>query len=95
MTATVLISMAAKSKSAKYYASHPEARKKKAAYDTKYGSSESRKKYRRDLARERRKRGIMGKGGKDVSHKKGGGYTLEAPSKNRARNGAGGKSTKK
>lgn len=27
--------MAAKSASAKYYASHPEARKKKAAYDTK------------------------------------------------------------
>ena len=87
--------MAAKSKSAKYYASHPEARKKKAAYDTKYGSSESRKKYRRDLARERRKRGIMGKGGGDLSHTKSGKLVREAPSKNRARNGANGKSTKK
>ena len=29
---------------------------------------------------------VAGKGGKDVSHKRGGGYTLESPSKNRARN---------
>ena len=35
-----------------------------------------------------------GKGGKDVSHVKGGGTKLESPSKNRARQGANGKSTK-
>jgi hypothetical protein len=29
----------------------------------------------------------MGKGGPDVSHKKGGGFALESASKNRARNG--------
>ena len=34
----------------------------------------------------------MGEGGKDVSHVKGGGFKLESPSKNRARNGQDGKS---
>ena len=84
----------AKSKSARYYASNPKARAKKKAYDTKYHSTEERKKYRRELARKRRAKKIMGKGGKDVSHTKSGGYKLESPSKNRARNGANGKSTK-
>jgi len=31
----------------------------------------------------------MGKGGKDVSHAAGGGFKLEDPKKNRARNGHG------
>lgn len=87
--------MAGKSKSAKYYRDNPEARKKKAKYDTKYHSTPERKKYRAKLAADRRKRGVMGKGGKDVSHKKGGGTTMESRSKNRARNGAGGKAKKK
>ena len=87
--------MAAKSKSARYYASNPEARKKKKAYDTKYHSTSKRRKYRSDLAKARRKRGIMGKGGGDLSHTKSGRLVRESASKNRARNGAGGKSTKK
>ena len=87
--------MAGKYKSAKYYRDNPEARKKKAKYDTKYHSTPERKKYRAKLAADRRKRGVMGKGGKDVSHKKGGGTTMESRSKNRARNGAGGKAKKK
>jgi hypothetical protein len=86
--------MAAKSRTANFYASNPEARKKKQAYDVARNKSEKSKKYRRELSRERRARGIMGKGGPDVSHVKGGGYKLEAPSKNRARQGANGKSTK-
>ena len=73
-------------RTAAYYRKNPKARAKKKAYDTKYHSTSKRKKYRADLQRERRKRGIAGKGGKAVSHKKGGGYTLERPSKNRARN---------
>jgi hypothetical protein len=77
----------AKSRTAKYYASNPEARKKKAAYDKKYHSTPKRRKYRAELVQERRDRGIYGKGGKDVSHTKGGCTTLESPSKNRARNG--------
>lgn len=87
--------MAANSRSAKYYKSNPEARAKKKKYDTAYHSTEERKRYRRELSRKRRKLGIMGKGGKDVSHKKGGGTTLESPSKNRARNGHGNKSKRK
>lgn len=82
--------MAAKKRStADFYASHPEAYKKKMAYDKKYNAKPEKKKYRADLARERRARGIMGKGGSDVSHTQDGGFKLESPSKNRARNGHG------
>lgn len=87
--------MAAKSRTAKFYANNPEARAKKYAYDKKRNSSAKSKKYRAELARERRKRGMMGKGGADLSHTKDGKLVKEAPSKNRARNGANGKSTKK
>jgi len=82
-------------KSADYYKKNPEARKKKQEYSKKYNAQPAQKKYRAELAKERRKRGIMGKGGSDVSHTKGGGTTLESPRKNRARQGANGKSTKK
>ena len=84
-----------KSKSAKYYANNPEARKKKAAYDTKYHGTPARKKYRAGLAQKNRDQGNKVGDGKDVSHKKGGGTTSEARSKNRARQGAGGKAKKK
>jgi hypothetical protein len=88
--------MAAKSKSAKYYASNPKARAKKKSYDTSYGKTTKRKKYRAALNKENHERGTYGNGdGKDVSHKKNGRTTLEKASKNRARNGANGKSTKK
>jgi hypothetical protein len=87
--------VAARSKSAKYYASNPKARAKKKRYDVKYNSTPERKKYRRDLSRARRKRGIMGKGGGDLSHTKKGTLVREAVSKNRGRNGHNGKSTKK
>lgn len=78
-----------KRSSADYYASHPEAYKKKLAYDKKRNAKPDRKNYRAELARERRARGIMGKGGPDVSHVQGGGFKLENPKTNRARNGAG------
>ncbi len=82
--------MAAKKRStADFYAKKPEAYKKKMAYDKKYNARPDKKKYRAELARERRARGIMGKGGSDVSHTQGGGFKLEHPSKNRARNGHG------
>ena len=85
-----------KSKSAKYYAANPKARAKKASYDTKYHGTAERKKYRSDLNKKNRKAGTYGNGdGKDVSHKKGGGTTSESRSKNRARQGAGGKAKKK
>jgi len=87
--------MTAKSKSAKYYASNPKARAKKKRYDTAYHSTPSRRKYRSELGKARRKRGIYGKGGGDLSHTKSGSLVRESPSKNRARQGANGRSTKK
>ena len=65
--------MAAKKRStADFYKSNQEAYKKKLEYDKKRNAKPSRKKYRAELAKERRARGIMGKGGPDVSHAKGG-----------------------
>lgn len=73
-----------KSRSARYYntgstvkgKSNPKgakaARAKKAATDKKINARPEQKAKRRELARERRKRGIMGKGGKDLSHTKNG-----------------------
>lgn len=72
-----------KSKSAQYYAKNPKARKKKNAYNKQYHSSPSRKKYRRELAKARRDRGIMGKGGGDLHHTKGGKLVRRSVSKNR------------
>jgi hypothetical protein len=83
------------SKSSIYYKKNPKARAKKNAYQKKVNKTEASRKYRAELNAERRRLGIYGKGGKDVSHKKDGSMTLENRSRNRARNGANGKSTKK
>jgi hypothetical protein len=82
-------------KSARYYRDNPEARAKKNAYQRKRNKSEENREYRSELNAERRRRGIYGKGGPDVSHTKSGRLTTESPKKNRARNGANGRSTKK
>ena len=82
-------------RSAKYYRSNPEARKKKNAAQRKRNKSAKNRQYRADLNRERRKRGVYGKGGKDMSHTKSGRIVAESPKKNRARQGSNGKSTKK
>jgi hypothetical protein len=87
--------MAEKSKSAKYYAANPEAAKKKAAYQRKLNKRPSVKKASEERWSERRKRGIAGKGGKDLSHTRDGRMVLESPKKNRARNGEGGRPKKK
>lgn len=73
-------------RSAKYYRENADARKKKAAYDTKYQSDPAEKKAKRERAKFRRDKGVMGKGGKDASHTKSGRMVLENASKNRARN---------
>jgi len=76
-----------KSKSAKYYAANPEARKKKQAYDKKFHSTPARKKYRSKLNSANRKAKTYGnKDGKDMSHTKKGTLVKEKQSKNRARN---------
>ena len=87
--------MAAKSRTARYYASNPKARAKKKKYDTAYHSTSERKAYRAKLAKARRARKMMGKGGADLSHTRSGKLVRESASKNRARNGANGRSTKK
>tara|TARA_R100000152_G_C6616031_1_gene68284 strand:- start:6 stop:392 length:387 start_codon:yes stop_codon:yes gene_type:complete len=61
----------------------------KREYDTKYESTPERTKYRTDLKRERRQRGMMGHGGPDLSHTKRGGLVRENPHDNRARNQPG------
>ena len=73
-------------RSAKYYRSNPEARRKKAATDKKVNARPEQRAKRSELTTERRRRGIAGKGGKDMSHTKDGRIVAEDPSKNRARN---------
>ena len=84
-----------KSKSAKYYAANPTAAAKKAAYQRKLNKKPAVKNASEERWTERRRRGIAGKGGEDLSHTKSGRMVLESPSKNRARNGSNGKSSKK
>lgn len=62
--------MAAKSRSAKYYASNPEARKKKAAYDKKLNARPEQREKRSELVtrnREADKKGVN-RAGKDYDH---------------------------
>lgn len=66
-------------------AKSPAALEHKRKYETKYESSPARKKYRRELGAERRKRGVDGKGGGDMSHTKTGKIVVEDPHTNRAR----------
>ncbi len=73
-------------KSAANYRKNPKSAAKKKAYDTAYHSTEERREYRSQLGKARRKRGIMGKGGPDMSHTKDGRLVAESPRKNRARN---------
>jgi len=87
-----------KSKSAKYFASNPEARKKKQEYNKEFNKRPDQKRKRVEVNRANRQAGTYGKMskmGKDRSHTKDGRLVLESSSKNRARNGKNGKSTKK
>jgi len=80
-----------KSRSSKYFATHPEARKKKNVYNTKYHETENRKRYRAELNSYNDKHNGNG----DASHTKNGNIVRESPRTNRARNGKNGKSSKK
>ena len=73
-------------KTAKYYAANPKARAKKNAYQRKYNKKPAIKAASEERWAERRKRGIAGKGGDDLSHTKDGRMVRESPSTNRARN---------
>jgi len=73
-------------RTASFYRKSSSARSKKAATDKAFNSKPGQKAKRRQLAKARYKKGIMGKGGKDLSHTKSGKLVKEDPSKNRARN---------
>jgi hypothetical protein len=86
--------MSSLSKSARYYRRNKKARDVKDKYNTKYHKAPARRKYRANLNKARRKRGLKGDP-RDLSHKKDGTLVLEGKKSNRARNGADGKSSKK
>ena len=73
-------------KTARYYNENPDAKAKKDAYDKEFNKKPEQKKKRAELSKERRDRGIDGKGGKDMSHTKDGKIVAEDPSTNRGRN---------
>ena len=85
--------MPAKSKSAKYYAKNPAARKKKAATDKKINSRPSQIKKRVEANKARRKAKASGKNikGKDYDHAVG---KFVKSSTNRGRAGEGGRKKK-
>lgn len=64
--------MAKLSRSAEFYKKNPDARAKKADYDKEFNKKPEQRKKRSMLVKARRKRGIYGKGGDDVSHTKNG-----------------------
>ena len=82
-------------KSAAYYRKNPKARAKKNAAQRKRNKTSANKTYRAELNAARRKDDNYGKGGADYSHTRSGRLVRESAKKNRARNGSGGKSTKK
>jgi hypothetical protein len=81
-----------KSKSAKYFAANPEARKKKNEYNTKYHSTSERKTYRAKL--NKANDDSPNKKSQDKSHTKSGKVVNESRSSNRKRNGKKGSSKK-
>jgi len=84
-------------RTARYYRDNPKAAKKKQAYDRKFNARRSEVVKRNELKKARRaakKRGVDLRG-KDMSHTKSGRIVPEDSSRNRARQGANGKSTKK
>lgn len=85
--------MPAKSKSAKYYAKNPAARKKKAATDKKINARPSQIKKRVEANKARRKAKAAGKNikGKDFDHAVG---KFVKTSTNRGRKGEGGRKKK-
>ena len=71
------------SKTSKYYASNPEARKKRLKYQAEYNKKPEQVEKRKALIKEGRKRGTYGNNDNlDLSHTKRG-IVLKSPSKNR------------
>lgn len=75
------------SRTAEYYRTHPKARSKRLRDQARINRRPEERRRRIELRRERRRRGIDGKGGPDISHTQSGKTVLEEPSINRARKG--------
>jgi len=75
------------STTAEYYRTHPKARSKRLRDQARINRRPEERRRRIELRRERRRRGIDGKGGPDISHTQSGKTVLEDPSINRARKG--------
>jgi len=73
-------------KTARFYNDNPNAKAKKDAYNTRFNKKPSQRAKRAELAKVRRDRNVMGKGGNDMSHTKDGRIVSESPSVNRGRN---------
>lgn len=73
-------------RTAAYYRKNPKAKAKKDAYNKEFNKKPAQRKKRAELSKARRDRGMMGKGGPDLSHTKSGKLVRENPSTNRARN---------
>ena len=78
-----------KGRTSRYYASNPDAAEKHRSYMRKYNKRPGKSAYRSKLNKARRKAGIYGKGGPDMSHDSKGRMRRESMKINRARNGAG------
>jgi hypothetical protein len=76
-------------RTARFYRANPEAYRKKLAAQKKINARPEQRKYRSKLKMARRKMGIDGKGGPDLSHTAKGALVKESYKKNRARNGHG------
>ena len=76
-----------KSRTSRYLAANPEARRKRLKYQAKVNKRPSEVKRRVELTRIARQKGVYGNGdGLDISHRTDGSTTMEKASKNRARN---------
>lgn len=82
-------------RTAKYYKENPEANKRRLKQQSEYNKTESGLASRVAANKGRRQLGLKKGDIRDASHTKGGGVIAEHRVKNRARNGANGKSTKK
>ena len=76
-------------RSSRYYRANAGARAKKNAYQRSYNKSKARIAYRSKLNKARRKAGVYGKGGPDMSHDSKGNLRKQSVKINRANNGHG------
>lgn len=83
------------SKTSRFYKENPESAEKRRAYQRKYNKKDGQSEYRSECNKGRRELGLAKGDKRDASHTKNGKIVAEKRSTNRARNGAGGKSTKK